>query len=863
MLIDIHAPLRRLLISLFLPLCATLALLAQNGDKPGEIQEPPPAAIKIPPAPPLSPEEALKSFTLPEGFSIEIVASEPLIEAPVAMSFDPQGRIWVVEMRGFMPNVDGLGEENPIGRVSVLLDEDGDGRVEKSTVFADGLVMPRAIALVSGGCLIAEPPNLWFFKDSNGDLKSDGKLLLSTNYGSQVNPEHTSNGLLWGLDNWIYSANHTSRHRFINGNLKEEPTIFRGQWGITQDDHGRLFYNSNSDQLRGDLLPAEYLLRNPGYKSFGGNVQLVKDQAVWPIRVNPGVNRGYQKGQLREDGTLATFTGACGPCVYRGDNFPDEYYGTVFLCEPTANVVRCNKLIEKEGILSAVNLFDKREFLASTDERFRPVNLFNGPDGALYIVDMYRGVLQHRIYLTTYLRKQALERGLDKPLNLGRIYRVISKAKPRSKITLTTEEDRVNALGATNGWARDTAQRLLVESKNSGLKKKLEKIVTDRESPAALHALWVLEGRGELNQSLLLNLLTARDAKVRKSAVRLLENALGKDPDHILPNLLTLENDPDFHLRLQLALTLGEVNTRPAYEALARLLEKNGANPLFRDAVISGVNNKELLLLDALFRLPEWNVASPARSEIITALSRSATSDLTESSTAGILELAASQLAGTVLDSSNTVQKNVWRSTALLSGLASHLPPVQKEKPEPKIKTVLFQHAPSALLKLQPHTEPELFAKVESLLSWPGKPGETKTVKPVELTADEQKLFTAGKELYTFTCGACHQPHGQGQEGLAPPLADSEWTTGSPERLVRIVLHGVRGPMTVRGKVYEMEMPPLNVLEDEQIASLLTYIRREWGHTASPVSVDFVKKIRDSTAQREEAWTEAELNKLK
>src|SRR6266511_704748 len=290
---------------------STHGLCGQEGDKPGETQVPLVPKEKIPPAPALSPEQALNSFQLQPGFRIELVAAEPLVQDPVQLVFDPAGRLWVLEMRGFMPNIDGTGELEKVGSVAVLEDTDDDGKVDKRTVFLDELVMPRALALVRGGALVAEPPNLWFCQDTDGDGRCDKKTLIANDYaiegdprhGPRANVEHTANGLLWAIDNWIYSANYSTRFRNTEGTWRREPA--------------------------------------------GRNVQPLKDQSVWPIRVNPGVNRGYQKGELRPNASLAHFTAACAPLVYRGDNFPAEYHGNVFLCEPAGNLVRRNVLTEQ------------------------------------------------------------------------------------------------------------------------------------------------------------------------------------------------------------------------------------------------------------------------------------------------------------------------------------------------------------------------------------------------------------------------------------------------------------------------------------------------------------------------------------
>ncbi|MFP6902796.1 MAG: hypothetical protein VCB81_03960, partial [Verrucomicrobiia bacterium] len=397
---------------------------AQRGDRKGQEQPEVWRTMKVPPAPTLTPAQALKSFKLAPGFRIEIAAADPLVHDPVAMAFDADGRMWVVEMRAFMPNVDGTGEDARTGRVGVLEDTDGDGRMDKRTDFLTGLQMPRAIALVKGGVLVAEPPMLWFCEDTDGDLKADKKTVVLKNYASQGPVEHTDNGLMLGLDNWLYNAKSTKRLRFVDGKWVLNNTRFRGQWGITQDNYGRIYYNNNSNPLYGDLIAGHYSVRNPHHPSrHGVNVPFFNERTVWTARVNPGINRGYQKPMLR-DGHLATWTAACGPVIYRGDQYPVAMVGDAFIPEPSGNMIRHQRITWKpDGTPVARNAYDKAEWLTSTDERFRPVNMVNGPDGCLYIVDMYRGILQHKHYVTSFLRKQIIERKLDAPIGLGRIYR--------------------------------------------------------------------------------------------------------------------------------------------------------------------------------------------------------------------------------------------------------------------------------------------------------------------------------------------------------------------------------------------------------------------------------------------------------
>ena len=230
-----------------------LLLALQQGDRKGEVQAPP--AFPVPPSPPLSPEEALKAFKVAPGFRVELVAAEPLVVAPVAFAWDAAGRLWVAEMRGYMPDVDARGEPDPVGRVVVLEDVDGDGRIDRSTPFLEKLVLPRAIAIVDGGVLVCEPPGLYFCRDLDGDLRCDTKEVVDPAYCGRGNPEHVANGLLRAVDNWIYSADTGKRYRRHEGQWLRGETRSRGQWGITQDDLGRLYTNSNSDFLRGDLMP--------------------------------------------------------------------------------------------------------------------------------------------------------------------------------------------------------------------------------------------------------------------------------------------------------------------------------------------------------------------------------------------------------------------------------------------------------------------------------------------------------------------------------------------------------------------------------------------------------------------------------
>ena len=310
------------------------------------------------PSPPLSPGNELSTFVLASGFQIELVASEPMVQDPVVIKFDEDGRLWVVEMRGFMPDIDGNGEELPVGRVSVLTDTNFDGKMDSSTIFVDSLVLPRALAIVKGGALVVEDEVLWYMEDLDGNLQMDKKTIVDAEYGKKGVVEHAPNGLWRGMDNWYYNAKSNHRYRMVKGQWIKEETEFRGQWGVSHDNIGRLYYNYNWSQLHMDLVPPNYLSRNPNHQPTSGiDHSVSQDRGIFPIRTNPAINRGYIKGALNENGSLVEFTSACAPFVYRGDLFNSEIVGDVFVCEPTGNLIKRNLVSENELYPIAKNAY--------------------------------------------------------------------------------------------------------------------------------------------------------------------------------------------------------------------------------------------------------------------------------------------------------------------------------------------------------------------------------------------------------------------------------------------------------------------------------------------------------------------------
>ncbi len=807
--------------------------------------ENPDLKFKLPPPPVLTPEQELKTLKLPKGYKAQLVASEPMIETPIEISWDDQGRMYVIEMRGYMNDINAAGEDKPLCRISRLEDTDGDGVMDKSTVFVDKLIMPRGVMALGDGCLVSEPPNLTFYHDTDGDGVADKHEVIAENYarlGGQ--PEHMANTPTWCMDNWIWSAAHSERFRYSGGKFITEPTRSGGQWGLGMDDWGRRYYNYNSDLLRCDLLPPQMYLRNPNVKDMPAlNYQVMKDQATWPAVPTPGVNRGYTDKQLRPDGRLATVTGTCGPCIYRGD-LMKELRGNAFAAEPCGMLVKRMTLNEAGGVVVANQAYQGREFLTSTDERFRPVNVNNGPDGALYIVDIARGIVQHKAFITHYLEANIKARKLEQPINLGRIWRIIpEKAAPVAVKLPKATAEIAPFLDHANGHIRDTAQRVLVERGDASVIPAIKSLAVTAKTPQGrVQSLWTLDGLNALATApeVLTTALKDSSDKVRVTAVRLGNAAL-------VPQMLTMTSDSSAEVRVHLAAQLSAQASPEAKAAVLELLKKGGS-PLLNDAIATGVRGRELEMLQEIMAGPAAKVDEMAKSGLLQMLANCVMNERRGARVTTLLELVSKQAPSSP------------RQLALLNGMAG-IPLDKKSKAVPR-KLLYLDAQPESLSLLKANAEKDakkLVTTVDTSLAWPGKPGVPPPPVIVPLTAEQQARFDKGKIIFSSLCAACHQPTGTGLDGLAPPLVDSDWLLGPADRPIKIVLHGVGGALTVGGRIWRLEMPPLPILDDDQIASTLTYLRREWEHNASPVSPADVAKVRAANATRTKAWTAEEL----
>jgi putative membrane-bound dehydrogenase-like protein len=603
-----------------------LVAAAVSGQKPG-----------VPSAGPLSPKEEMATFRVLKGFRIELVACEPDVVDPVALAFDEDGRLYVAEMRGY-PNAGVATGNIHSGKIKRLEDRDGDGFYETCTTFAEGLRFPTSVMPWRGGLLAAVAPDLLYFEDTDGDGKADRQRVLYSGFALE-NIQQLPSGLQWGLDNWVYAcvggsggtvrsaekpdgAPVTLRGRGIRlhpdkpGSL--EPTAGGGQFGLSADDWQRWFTATNSQHLRHIVLDDHYLRRNPALPVSAVTLDIPDHGAACQVhRISPFEAWRVERTTRRAGGPDARrfpatelvpggyVTSACSPLVYTADLFPEAYRGNTFVCDPANNLIHRDRLVPHGATFVAQRADEDCEFLASTDNWFRPVNLTLGPDGALYITDFYREVIETPLSLPDDIKKK---------LNLesrgrGRIWRVRPEGdrhvrKPSLRKAPT--EELVRHLADGNSWWRLTAQRLLVEQQDRAAVKPLEKLAREATlPPARAHALWTLRGLRALEDGLIEQALKDPEAGVREQALRLADDRLAAS-EKLRKAVAALADDPSPRVRFQLAYTLGEADCPEFTAALAQVARRDVADRWTQVAVLSSAYRSAPALLANLGHDPTF-----------------------------------------------------------------------------------------------------------------------------------------------------------------------------------------------------------------------------------------------------------------
>ncbi|MBT5708531.1 MAG: c-type cytochrome [Verrucomicrobia bacterium] len=613
--------------------------------------------------------------------------------------------------------------------------------------------------------------------------------------------------------------------------------------------------------------------------------------------MNTGINRGYSRDVLDESGRAYVFASSCGPVIYRGDNFPKDFVGNAFVCDPALNLIKRNLVFDENLTLRSRFAYPDREFMASTDERFRPVNAFNGPDGTLWLVDMYRGIAQYGMFMTEYLKKETLERDLQKGTHLGRIYRVVSNEKPPSQLLQLSAEDSsslVSRLGHANGWVRDTAQRLLVERRDLSAVDALLNAIQSGSNPLhQIHALWTIEELYSVipttprvdsttdsiqlislktSESLAVDpklpklvFVTCMDAissstpKVQVTALRVTESlskgSSARQNVFLLKLLHLTDQTAPSEVLFQAALSAGNLPKPQVIPVLAKIATEAIHHLIVREAVVTGLHHWELQFLQYLLSDPAWIESQHGRSAMLQALAGAIIKEAIPTKVELLLSLISEQ----------DKEEIHWRRQSLLEGIAVNAR-------SRVTKTIHFNKQPKALTILERDELPRnktLLDQSMALFTWgdrkdePSSEGSVKTTA-IPQTEKEAKSISDGKALYQQVCAGCHGLNGEGLKPLAPPLANSEWLSESSERLIRILLQGITGPVQVNGSSYQPpeilpEMPALAVLDDHQIADVLSYISNQWGTSADSISSEHVAKIRSETSSRSLPWTQEEL----
>jgi putative membrane-bound dehydrogenase-like protein len=576
---------------------------------------------------PLSPEESLKKLNIVNGFSVQLFASEPHVFDPVALEFDEQGNAYVIEMPDYPYEVEpGKGH----GRIRILKDTDGDGKIDKSIIFAENVTEATSMLPWKGGLIVTAAPNIIYLKDTNGDGKSDSSEILFSGF-FQNNSEAQVTSLKLGVDNWIYANNNgqsgkvTLRKtpgaaavevRGADFRFRIDRNVFEletgpGQFGQTIDDWGHRFFSQNSIHLQQAVIPWRYTHRHAFLPTSKFNVTVTDHEEImfqetappyWRAERSARRNKAYKESNLnRIEYAEDRFSGASGSTVYNGDAMPKEFYGNIFTSDVSGNLVHRDILSPSETspVLVAKRPENEkdREFIYSTDPWFRPVTFSVGPDGYLYILDYYRQHIETPVSIPDDLKADMdFMAGSD----MGRIYRVLPDNSTYKNVSVNLKDASsiklLDYLSHTNGWFRTQAQRLLLERQDKSVVPMVNKLFSTSTDPRTrLHSLYVLEGLSSLNASIISKGLQDSSPGVRENALILAE----RYPE-TLPLVIKLINDPSKRVALQAALSLGEFKGQRIIPAFVEIIQKQGQNDWFRSAVLSSEAGSSSDLLKAL-----------------------------------------------------------------------------------------------------------------------------------------------------------------------------------------------------------------------------------------------------------------------
>ncbi|OJU10158.1 MAG: hypothetical protein BGN86_06195 [Caulobacterales bacterium 68-7] len=556
--------------------------------------------------PHLSPSEEQKLFQLQPGYSMTPVLTEPQIQQPGAIAFDANGRMYVLELRTYMLDADAKDELKKASRISRWEDRDGDGIYETGTVFVDGLVFPRFVTPLGDGVILAKESNsdeTFTYTDTNGDGIADKKELFVTGLGRSGNVEHQESHLTWALDNWMYSTYNSVRVRWTpKGVLKEAVGANGAAWGVTQDNYGKVWFQGGASGV------PSYFQFPILYGNFE-NKEALQDgfRSPWGAPIGVGDMQGGVNAVRAGEGSLSSTTAGSGANIYRGDRLPAELQGDYFYGEVVGRVLRRSHPVTSEGLTQVQNPYQaqKSEFIRSMDPLFRPVDNKTAPDGTIYIVDMYHGIIQQGEWARpgTYLRAKINQYKLDTAINYGRIWRLsyngIQRDTTKPRMYQDTAAKLVTYLGHPNGWWRDAAQQQLVLRQDKSVVPALTSMATSSaDKLARIHAAWTLEGLNSLDAGLVRAFLKDGDPKLRAQGARLSEILYKNGDQSFADDLKALAADSNTDVVIQ---ALHSLNYLKVADAAAIAKAAQAATPAKGAQLVAGriLNPPSTLSLDS------------------------------------------------------------------------------------------------------------------------------------------------------------------------------------------------------------------------------------------------------------------------